>query len=161
MLKFMDVFGRWEAAALSQLEAAELLGVGERTFRCWCRRYVRRRRDWPAGSPDRQGIGPTGSGGRCEEVEHLYRTRFQGFTARHFHEHLVRDHRFAWSYSWTKAFVQSRNLLAKAARRGAHRRKQPRRPLRGMMLHQSLPRTKSGDASRYVWLSAGPTLDLP
>ena len=27
MLKFMDVFGRWEAAALTQLEAAELLGV--------------------------------------------------------------------------------------------------------------------------------------
>jgi hypothetical protein len=23
---------------------------------------------------------------RCEEVEHLYRTRYQGFTARHFHE---------------------------------------------------------------------------
>ncbi len=32
MLKFMAVFGRWEAAALRQLEAAELLGVGERTF---------------------------------------------------------------------------------------------------------------------------------
>ena len=27
----------------------------------------------------------------CEEVEALYRTRYQGFTARHFHEHLVRD----------------------------------------------------------------------
>ena len=27
MLKFMDVFGRWEAAALTQLEATELLGV--------------------------------------------------------------------------------------------------------------------------------------
>ena len=27
MLKFMDVFGRWEAAALTQLGAAELLGV--------------------------------------------------------------------------------------------------------------------------------------
>jgi hypothetical protein len=31
MLKFMDVFGRWEAAVLTQLEAAELLGVGERS----------------------------------------------------------------------------------------------------------------------------------
>jgi hypothetical protein len=52
---------------------------------------------------------------RCDEVERLYRTGYQGFTARHFHEHLVRDHRFAWSYSWTKAFLQSRNLLPKAA----------------------------------------------
>ena len=39
MLKFMDVFGRWEASELSQLDAAELLGMGERTFRRWCRRY--------------------------------------------------------------------------------------------------------------------------
>jgi hypothetical protein len=66
----------------------------------------------------------------------LYRTRYQGFTARHFHEHLVREHRFAWSYSWTKAFLQSRHLLPKAERRGAHRRRRPRRPLPGMMLHQ-------------------------
>ena len=39
MLRFMDVFSRWEASELSQLEAAELLGMGERTFRRWCRRY--------------------------------------------------------------------------------------------------------------------------
>ena len=82
---------------------------------------------------------------RCEEVERLYRTRYQGFTARHFHEHLVRDHRFAWNYSWTKIFLQSRNLPPKAERRGAHRRRRPRRPLPGMMLHQ--------DASRHAWLA--------
>ena len=39
---------------------------------------------------------------RCEEVEHLYRTRYQGFTARHFHEHLVRDHQFAWTAAGTE-----------------------------------------------------------
>ncbi len=89
---------------------------------------------------------------RCEEVERLYRPRYHGFTARHFHEHLVREHRFAWSYSWTKAFLQSRNLLMKAPRHGAHRRKRPRRPLPGMMLHQ--------DASRHAWLPQAPPLDL-
>ena len=152
MLKFMDVFGRWEAAALNQLEASELLGVGERTFRRWCRRYEE---DGEAGLLDRR-IGKVSGRrvpvDRCEEVEHLYRTRYHGFTARHFHEHLVREHRFAWSYSWTKAFLRSRNLLPKAERRGAHRRKRPRRPLPGMMLHQ--------DASRHAWLSGGPPLDL-
>jgi transposase len=160
MLKFMDVFGRWDSAKLNQLEAAELRGVGERTFRRWCRRYEE---EGEAGLLDRR-IGKV-SGRRApvdryEEVERLYRTRYQGFTARHFHEHLVRDHRFAWSYSWTKAFLQSRNLRPKAERRGAHRRKRPRRPLPGMMLHQSLPRTRSGDASRHAWLSDGPALDL-
>ena len=103
MLKFVDVFSRWEASALSQLEAAELLGMGERTFRRWCRRYED---EGEAGLLDRR-IGKTSGKrvpvDRCEEVEALYRTRYQGFTAQHFHEHLVRDHRFAWSYSWTKA----------------------------------------------------------
>jgi transposase len=152
MLKFMDVFGRWDAAELNQVEAAELLGVGERTFRRWCRRYEE---DGEAGLVDRRlgkASGKRVPVDRCEEVERLYRTRYQGFTARHFHEHLVRHHRFAWSYSWTKAFLQSRNLLPKAERRGAHRRKRPRRPLPGMMLHQ--------DASRHMWLAEGPPLDL-
>jgi transposase len=152
MLKFMDVFGRWDSAELNQVEAAELLGVGERTFRRWCRRYEE---DGEGGLLDRRigkASGKRVPVDRCEEVERLYRTRYQGFTARHFHEHLVRDHRFAWSYSWTKAFLQSRNLLPKAERRGAHRRKRPRRPLPGMMLHQ--------DASRHAWLAEGPALDL-
>ena len=152
MLKFMDVFGRWEASELSQLEAAELLGMGERTFRRWSRRYEE---EGEAGLLDRRigkASGKRVPVDRCEEVEALYRTRYQGFTARHFHEHLVREHRFAWSYSWTRTFLQSRNLLAKAARRGAHRRKRPRRPLPGMMLHQ--------DASRHAWLPQAPPLDL-
>jgi hypothetical protein len=33
MLRFRSVFDRWESSELSQLEAAELLGIGERTFR--------------------------------------------------------------------------------------------------------------------------------
>jgi hypothetical protein len=33
MIKFLDVLGRCEAAEFNQLEAADLLGVGERTFR--------------------------------------------------------------------------------------------------------------------------------
>ena len=84
MLKFMDVFGRWEASELSQLEASELLGMGERTFRRWCRRYEE---DGEAGLLDRRigkASGKRVPVDRCEEVEALYRTRYQGFTARHF-----------------------------------------------------------------------------
>jgi hypothetical protein len=42
--------------------------------------------------------------------------------------------------------------VAKAPRRGAHRRKRPRRPMIGMMLHQ--------DGSRHVWLEGLGPLDL-
>lgn len=81
-----------------------------------------------------------------------YRDRYGGFTAKHFHEHLVRDHGFRWGYTWTKTFLQGRGLSSAAPRRGAHRRKRPRRPLPGMMLHQ--------DASRHEWVAGQPACDL-
>jgi transposase len=152
MIKFLDILGRYEASEFSQLEAAELLGVGERTFRRWRQRY---HEDGEAGLLDRR-LGKA-SGKRVPvdreiEVETLYKTRYSGFTAKHFHELLVRDHKFTWSYTWTKVFLQSKGLLEKAKKRGAHRRKRPRRPLPGMMLHQ--------DGSRHEWLSGQPALDL-
>ena len=39
MMRFLDILGRYEAAEFNQLEAAELLGVSERTFRRWQARY--------------------------------------------------------------------------------------------------------------------------
>ena len=41
MLKFRDVLIRWEAGSLSQLEAAEIVGMSERSFRRWARRLRR------------------------------------------------------------------------------------------------------------------------
>jgi predicted DNA-binding protein (UPF0251 family) len=35
---FLNILSRWESAELNQEEAAELLGVSERTFRRWIRR---------------------------------------------------------------------------------------------------------------------------
>ena len=39
MAMFLNLLHRWESAELNQEEAAELLGVNERTFRRWTRRY--------------------------------------------------------------------------------------------------------------------------
>ena len=152
MLKFLSILNRYEASEFSQLEAAELLGVGERTFRRWRQRYED---DGEAGLLDRRLGKISGKrvpADREAEVEALYRGRYSGFTAKHFHEHLVRDHQFSWGYTWTKTFLHSRGLLERAPRRGAHRRKRPRRPLPGMMLHQ--------DGSRHAWLADQPALDL-
>jgi transposase len=152
MIKFLSILSRYEAAEFSQLEAAELLGVGERTFRRWRQRFED---EGEAGLLDRR-LGKVSSKrvpmDREAEVEALYKARYGGFTAKHFHEHLVRDHGFAWGYTWTKTFLHSRGLLERAERRGAHRRKRPRRPLPGMLLHQ--------DGSRHEWLGGRPALDL-
>jgi len=152
MIKFLDILGRYEASEFSQLEAAEFLGIGERTFRRWRQRYED---DGEAGLLDRRLSKVSGKRvppEREAEIEALYKTRYAGFTAKHFHEHLVRDHQFTWGYTWTKTLLHSRGLLEKAQRRGAHRRKRPRRPLPGMMLHQ--------DGSRHEWLGGRPALDL-
>jgi transposase len=152
MIKFRSVQERYEASELNQIEAAELLGITERTFRRWCHRYEE---DGEAGLLDRR-LGALSAkrvpSSRALEIEALYRTRYDGFTARHFHEHLVRDHQFSWGYTWTKAFLQSKGLLVRAKTRGAHRRKRPRRPLPGMMLHQ--------DGSRHEWVAGLDALDL-
>jgi transposase len=152
MIRFRSVLGRYGADELNQIEAAEMLGVSERTFRRWCRRFED---DGEAGLLDRRLGRPSAKRVPVNdeaEIERLYRTRYQGFTAQHFHEHLVRDHLFRWSYTWTRLFLQSKGLLEKAPRRGVHRRKRPRRPLPGMMLHQ--------DGSRHAWLEGQPALDL-
>jgi hypothetical protein len=39
MAVFLNILSRWESGELNQEEAAELLGVSERTFRRWTRRY--------------------------------------------------------------------------------------------------------------------------
>ena len=39
MAMFLNILNRWESAELNEEEAAELLGVSERTFRRWRNRY--------------------------------------------------------------------------------------------------------------------------
>jgi hypothetical protein len=111
--------------------------VSERTFRRW----RAHEEDGEAGLADRrarQASGRRVSADRAEEVERLYRGRYQGFTVKHFHEHLVRDHGFGWGYTGLKLHLQWAGLAPKAARKGAHRRKRERRPLPGMTLHGRL-----------------------
>jgi transposase len=149
---FLNLLHRWESAELNQEEAAELLGVSERTFRRWRDRYDE---EGEAGLVDRRlgkASGKRVPSDRAEDVERLYRERYQGFTVKHFHEHLVKDHGFGWSYTWLKLHLQWAGLAPKAPRKGAHRRKRERRPLPGMMLHQ--------DGSRHAWLEGQAPLDL-
>jgi transposase len=96
VIKFRDILGRYESSEFNQMEAAELLGVSERTFPLWCQRFEQ---GGDGGLSDRRlgkASGKRVPVDREEEVESLYRTRYSGFTARHFHEHLVRDHKFTW-----------------------------------------------------------------
>jgi transposase len=152
MAMFLNLLRRWESAELNQEEAAELLGVSERTFRRWRRAYEEEGESGLVDGRLGKASGKRVPSDRAEEVERLYRERYQGFTVKHFHEHLVKDYGFGWGYTWTKLHLQSAGLTPKAPRKGAHRRKRERRPLPGMMLHQ--------DGSRHEWLGGCAPLDL-
>lgn len=152
MRKFLDVLSRWEAGSMSQIEAAELLGCGERQFRRYRDRYLE---DGEEGLKDRRLGKPSFRGIGSEDRERmlsLYRVRHSGWTAKHFHDHGIRHHSFKWGYTWTKTQLHAAGLLERAHKRGAHRRKRERKPCAGMMLHQ--------DGSRHVWLAGQPALDL-
>jgi len=65
-------------------------------------------------------------------------------TRPHFHERWHEDHGGTRSYTWTKNRLQRAGQVMRAPRRGAHRKKRPRKPLPGMMLHQ--------DGSTHEWV---------
>lgn len=152
MQKFREVLSRWSSRRLSGLDAAEVLGMSERTFRRYRQRFEE---ESDAGLLDkrlgRQSARSVPTDKR-EWMLDLYRTLYMGWTVKHFHEHLQKRHNYKLGYTWTKTELQAAGLVDRARLRGTHRRKRPRKPCIGMMLHQ--------DGSRHAWLAKGPTLDL-
>jgi len=150
-MKYEDVYGRWCGGELSQTEAAEVLGMSERTFR---RYRDRLEADGADGLYDRR-LGRASARrvpvDTVMEVLELFDTRYFDFTAKHFWDKLVAEHEFAHSYNWVRLTLQAHGRIRPAPRRGAHRRKRPRRPLPGMLLHQ--------DGSSHEWV-AGQWWDL-
>jgi transposase len=142
-MRFTDVLGRSERSELSQMEAAELLGISERTFRRWRDRH---REAGEAGLADRRLAASLrrASVAEIERMLGLYRDLYRGFTVKHFHEQLGKRHNYTLGYTVTKLHLHRAGLVAAASKRSAHRKKRPRRPMVGMLLHQ--------DASTHAWL---------
>src|ERR1700733_3075250 len=63
MAVFLNLLRRWESAELNQAEAAELLGVSERTFRRWTRAYEEEGEGGLVARRVRPGAGRPGGGG--------------------------------------------------------------------------------------------------
>lgn len=142
-MRFEELLDRHERGDLGQAAASELLGVSERTFRRWRDRL---HDEGPAGLADRR-LRPSSRRAPQAEIERmlgLYRARYGGFTVKHFHEQLVKRHGYRLGYTVTKVWLHRSGLVRPASQRSAHRKKRPRRPMVGMMLHQ--------DASTHAWL---------
>jgi hypothetical protein len=144
--RFEDAFRQYRRSRLTAEEAGELLGMSGRQFRRLCVRFAD---EGVEGLRDRR-IGkasPRRAPAReLERIRQLYRDRYSDFTVKHFHEQLVRRHSYKLGYTVTRLSLQAAGLVAKAKRRGAHRKRRPRRPLPGMLLFQ--------DGSTYRWIAS-------
>ena len=143
-MRFESLLDRQEAGELSQVEAADLLGISERSFRRW---QDRLRDEGPDGLLDRRLGKPSPRRASVAEIARmlgLYRDIYADFTVKHFYEQLVKRHNYKLGYTVTKVHLHRAGLVRPATKRSAHRKKRPRRPIIGMMLHQ--------DASRHTWL---------
>jgi transposase len=142
-MKLQEVMLRAMAKRITWFQAAEILGISCRQMQRWHTRFEHegyeglfdRRRGVP--SPKRVPLATV------EEVLRLYQQQYFDFNVRHFHEKLVEEHQIKLSYTWVKQALQGAGLVKPTRKRGPHRKRRPRRPLPGMLLHI--------DASQHQW----------
>jgi transposase len=151
-MRFESLVGRWDRGEIGQAEAAEMLGMSVRTLQRWIDRFEEAGAE---GLSDRRLGRPSPQRAPAEELERmlgLFKDKYSDFTVKHFHEQLVQRHNYMLGYTVTKLALQAAGLVRRAPGRSKHRKRRPRRPLRGMLLHQ--------DGSRHAWLEGQPGLDL-
>lgn len=135
-MRVEELYARRQRRELTMTEASEMLGITERTFRRWSGRYDA---EGAEGLQDRRIGRLSARAVPVEEVLRMltwYETRYPGWTVKHFHERWRTEHGGTRSYRWTKKTLQAAGHVVRAPRRGAHRKKRPRKPLPGMLLHQ-------------------------
>ena len=142
-MKVQEVMLRAIARKLTWYQAAEILGITDRHLRRWRERYEQFGFD---GRLDRRRCRASEKRvplATVEQVLGLYRDRYFDLNVRHFHEKLREQHGIGLSYTWVKTALQGAGLVARGRKRGVHRKRRPRRPLPGMLLHI--------DGSRHRW----------
>lgn len=142
-MRFLDVNDRFHQGELSCKQAAEIMGVSMSTF---FRKRQRFAEEGAEGLVDRRIGKMSARRVPVDEAMHvitLFETTYYDFTVKHYHEKLV-EQGYARSYTLLKNTLQEAGVVKKAKKRGQHRRKRPRRPLPGMMLHQ--------DGSTHEWV---------
>lgn len=144
-MRFEEAYDRWRDQRLTQEEAAQLLGVCDRTFR----RYIDRYEDEGlTGLIDKRLDQISHHRAPVDEVlalEAVYRERYDGWNVQHFFERYRNDHHGQRSYTWVKQRLQEAGLVKTGKRKGRHRQRRERAPLAGMMIHQ--------DGSTHRWVS--------
>jgi len=91
-MRFEEAYGRWKKRRLTQAEAADVLGVSERTFRRYIARYEEEE-DIRA-LLDRRISQPSGRRAPVDEIMSLmdmYQSRYKGWNVKHFYSYYKRE----------------------------------------------------------------------
>jgi hypothetical protein len=151
-MKIQEVILRAMAKKITWWQAAEILGFSDRHLRRVRERYEQfgyeSMFDKRCGQPSPKRV-PLAT---VEKVLALYREQYFDFNVRHFHEKLRQQHAIDLSYTWVKTVLQGAGLVARERQRGVHRKRRPRRPWPGMLLHI--------DGSRHQWFQDERWYDL-
>jgi transposase len=141
-MRFGEIYYRWTERCLTQEEAAEILGVSDRTFR---RHVVRYEEDGLEGLQDKRLTQASCRRAAVDEVVEVGRQYegYRGWSVRHFYGK-YREAQGRRSYTWVKNSLQKQGMVKRATKGGVHRKRRERVPLPGMMLHQ--------DGSRHEWV---------
>jgi transposase len=152
MMKLQDVILKAMAKKLTWIEAAEIAGMSVRNMQRRRQAYV----DYGYNGLFDKRRGKISYHrvpmATAERVLALYRDKYPDFNVRHFHEKLKESEGISLSYSWVKQALQGAGLVARKKKRGPHRRRRPRRPLPGMLLHI--------DGSKHRWFQDDRYYDL-
>jgi transposase len=151
-MKVQEVILRAMAGRITWWQAAEILGISDRQMR---RRRARYQQQGYDGLFDRRLGRPSPKRvpmATAETVLRLYRERYYDLNVRHFHEKLGEEHNIQLSYTWVKKALQGAGLVQQRRQRGPHRKRRPRRPLPGMLLHI--------DGSQHRWFQDQRWYDL-
>ena len=142
-MRFEEVYFRWNESRLTQEEAAMILGVCDRTFRRYVERYEESGTEGLLDKRLTQASFRRAPVDEVMEVVQRYQSWHRGWSVNHFYSWYQRDGGRR-SYMWVKNTLQTKGLVLKSVKRGAHRIRRERAHLPGMMLHQ--------DGSRHEWV---------
>jgi transposase len=142
-MRFEEVYSGWSESRLTQEEAAQILGVSDRTFRRYINRYEEKGLEGLSDKRLTQASARRAPVDEVMAVAERYNSRHRGWNVKHFYSWYRRDGGRR-SYTWVKNTLQGKGLVIKSAKRGVHRIRRERAHLPGMMLHQ--------DGSSHEWV---------
>jgi transposase len=151
-MKRQEVILRAMSGKIHWIQAAEILGVTDRQMRRIKLQYQVHGSD---GLLDKRRINPSSRRvpyAVTEKVLSLYRERYFDFNVTHFHEKLGKEHGINLSYNWVRLALEEAGLIKRRKKRDPHRKRRPRKPLVGMMLHM--------DGSPHDWFGNGTEYDI-